>query len=68
MITVTENEGSTPAAAEYADSGPGLPDPPGDAAADAAWFTGTREDPLAGREREGRPGCREFFFRLRKKE
>ena len=69
MITVTQNEGSTAAAAEYADSGPGLPDPLGDAAAHAAWFAGTREDPLAGREREGRPGCREFFFffRLRKK-
>ena len=69
MITVTKNEGSTAAAAEYADSGPGLPDPLGDAAAHAAWFTGTREDPLAGREREGRPGCREFFFffRLRKR-
>ena len=69
MITVTKNEGSTAAAAEYADSGPGLPDPLGDAAAHAARFAGTREDPLAGREREGRPGCREFFFffRLKKK-
>ena len=69
MITVTKNEGSTAAAAEYPDSGAGLPDPLGDAAAHAAWFTGTREDPLAGREREGRPGCREFFFffRLRKR-
>ena len=60
VVTVTENEGSVAVAAEYADSGPGLPDPPGSAAPHAARVTGTREDPLAGRKRKGRLGCREF--------